>query len=90
MTRKLFYFTLFYIFKNIYLFIWLPRVLVAAGELLSCGSWAPQLRHGCGIQFPDQGRNPSLLHWECGVLTTAPPGKSQASSFRLGGQRKPF
>ena len=27
----------FCVFKNIYLFIWLPRVLVAAGGLLSCG-----------------------------------------------------
>ena len=31
-----------YIFKKyIYLFIWLHWVLVAAGGLLSCGTWAP-------------------------------------------------
>ena len=30
----------------------------------------------CGIQFPDQGSNPGPLHWERGVLTTGPPGKS--------------
>ena len=28
----------------------------------------------CGIQFPDQGSNPSTLHWECGILATGPPG----------------
>ena len=42
------------------LFIWLCQVLVAAH----------------GIQFPDQGLNPSPLHWELGVLATGPPGKS--------------
>ena len=25
-------------------------------------------------QFPDQGWNPCLLQWKCGVLTTGPPG----------------
>ena len=62
--------------------------LVAAGGLLSCGLWAPQLwhansqlRHACGIQFPDQGSNPGLLHWEHGVLSTAPPGKSPGGRF---------
>ena len=29
-----------------------------------------------GSQFPDQGLNPCPLHWEHGVLTTGPPGKS--------------
>ena len=28
----------------------------------------------CGI--PDQGLNPGLLNWECGVLAPGPPGKS--------------
>ena len=27
-------------------------------------------------EFPDQGSNPCLLHWEHGVLITGPPGKS--------------
>ena len=27
-------------------------------------------------QFPDQGLNLNLLHWECGVLATGPSGKS--------------
>ena len=27
--------------------------------------------------FPDQGSNLHPLHWKCGILTTAPPGKSQ-------------
>ena len=55
-----------------YLFIY----LVVLG--LSCSRWAPQLWHvnsqlwhACEIQFPD----PGPLHWECGVLPTAPPGK---------------
>ena len=30
----------------------------------------------CGIQFPDQGSNPNLLHGEHRVSTTAPPRKS--------------
>ena len=44
---------------NIYLFIWLCQVLVAA----------------CGILFPDQGLNLGPLHWEHGVLATGPPRK---------------
>ena len=28
----------------------------------------------CGI-FPDQGKNPSLLHWQEDFFTTEPPGK---------------
>ena len=32
-----------FFFFNYYLFIWLHWVLVAAGGLLSCGMWAPQL-----------------------------------------------
>ena len=52
--------TMFSSFKKKYLFLWLSQVLVAA----------------CGIQFPDQGLNPSPLHWELGVLATGPPGKS--------------
>ena len=31
----------------------------------------------CGILVPDKGWNPCHLHWEHGVLTTGPPGKSQ-------------
>ena len=27
-------------------------------------------------QFLNQGSDPGRLHWECGVLTTGPPGKS--------------
>ena len=29
-----------------------------------------------GIQFPDQRSDPSHLHWDYGILTTGPPGKS--------------
>ena len=31
----------------------------------------------CGVQLPDQGSKPGPLHWQHGVLTTGPPGKSQ-------------
>ena len=31
-----------------------------------------------GSYLPDQGLNPCPLHWKYGVLTTGPPGKSQA------------
>ena len=31
----------------------------------------------CGISVPNQRLNPGSLHWECRVLTTEPPGKSQ-------------
>ena len=57
-------------FFNIYfyLFIWLCWVLVAACGLLAVA---------CEIQFPDQGQNPCVLHWEHGVLATGPSGKSQ-------------
>ena len=54
---------------------------MAARGLLSCGTLAPQLWHACGIYFPDQGLNPGPLHWEHGVLTTVPPGKSLIRSF---------
>ena len=27
------------------------------------------------LKFPDQGSNPSPLHWKCRILTTGPPGK---------------
>ena len=63
--------------------LWLVGSLVVAHWLLSCSTQAPQLwhsnswlRHTCGIQFPDQGSNPGPLHWEQGVLTTAPQKKS--------------
>ena len=47
-------------FFNVYLCIWLCRVLVAAHE----------------IQFPDQIWNVGPLHWERGVPATGPAGKS--------------
>ena len=85
--KRFIYYYYFLIF--IYLFgcagsqLRLAGSLVAARLLLSCGTQAPQLWHvnsqlwhACGIQFPDQGLNLGSLHWECGVLTTAPPGKS--------------
>ena len=46
---------------NIYLLIYL------AAPGLSCGMWA---------LVPQPGIEPRPLHWEHGVLTTGPPGKS--------------
>ena len=54
---------IFFLSKNIYLFIWLHQVLVAAGSLLSCGSPAAYFQHvgslvvaggllSCGRQAP--------------------------------------
>ena len=40
---------------NIYLFICLHQVLVAACRILSCGMWEP---------VPDQGSNLGPLHWQ--------------------------
>ena len=34
-----------------------------------------------GSSFPNQGSNQHPRHWEDGVLTTGPPGKSQESRF---------
>ena len=41
--------------------------------LSSYGTWAQQL--------PSQGSNLGPLHWELGVLTSGPPGKSMCSGF---------
>ena len=37
----------------------------------------------CGIQFLDQGSNPSPLPWKPGVLASGPPGKSQYLLFGI-------
>lgn len=41
--------------------------LVVAREILAVAR---------GIRFPDQRSNPGPLHWDYGILTTGPPGKS--------------
>ena len=38
------------------------------------------MRHA-GSWLPNQGSNPYPLHWEHGVLTTGPPGKSLEAPF---------
>ena len=54
--------------KSIFIYLFrLHRVLVAPRGLLVAA---------CGLKFPDQGSNLGPLHWECGVLSTGPPGKS--------------
>ena len=55
---------------------------------LSWITWDTQLWHarslvsGCGMQLPDQGLNPSPLHWEHRVLSTGPQGSPCVSYFR--------
>ena len=81
----------FFVFCFIIFIHLLVQVLVVAHQLLSCGTWAPQLWHvnsqlwhACGIWFPNQGSNPGPLHQELGVLTTVPPGKPRVVySFNL-------
>ena len=55
------------------------RLLVEAYGLLSCSMWTLS----CGMQdlVPRPGMNPSALHWERGVLTTGPLGKSPLGYF---------
>ena len=55
-------------FYNIYLFIWLHQVLVAALGIFD-------LVAAC-VMFPEQELNPGPLPWKHGVLATGPPGKS--------------
>ena len=69
--------------KYLVLFIWPHQVLVVAQGIfdLSCGmqdlsvAACKLLVTADGVQFPDQGSNPGLLHWERGVLATGPPWK---------------
>ena len=60
--------------------IWLCRVLVVACRIFLVVG-CDLLVAACGTWFPDQGSNPGPLHWECGVLTTGPSGKSLHSGF---------
>ena len=47
--------------------LWHAGSIVVACQLLAAA---------CGIQFSNQGSNSGPLHWEYGVVATAPPGKS--------------
>ena len=67
-------FRILYFFIYFLLFIWLPRVLVVAFELLVAT---------CGIYFPDQGSNQCLLHWESRILATGPPERSSGLMIYL-------
>ena len=46
--------------------------------------WHRVLVVACGIQFPDQGSNRGLLHWEHRVLATGLPGKSVVQLLKQG------
>lgn len=62
-------------FKFIYLF-GCARPLLQHAESSIFFAGCELLAAAWGIWFPNQGLNPSLLHWELGVLATGPPGKS--------------
>ena len=62
------------------IFIFICLFMYLAEPCLSWGLWT-LLVEACGIWFPDQGLKPSPLHWECRVLATGPPGKSQVFLF---------
>ena len=67
-------------------------VLIAIHRIfdLSCGmrdisvKACKLLVAACAVYFPDKGSNPSPLHWECRILTTGPPGRSQETGFGVG------
>ena len=59
-------------FFNMYLFIWLCRVLVAACSIFIVAA---------GSSVLTRNRTPDPLYWKLGVLTTGPPGKSLAKGF---------
>ena len=66
----------------IYLFILAAPGLSCSMGDLHCSMRDLQLQHAdflvvaCGIQFSDRGSNPGPLHWERGVLSVRPSGKS--------------
>ena len=66
--RKRFFFP-----PNIYLFMWLYWVFVAACKLSAVA---------CGIWFLEQGSDLGPLHWECGVSDTGPPVKSPGRNLK--------
>ena len=66
--------------KNI--FIWLRWVLAIILKIFDlCYGMRNLLTETYGILFPDQGWNLGPLHWDCGVLATGPPGKSNTCDF---------
>ena len=67
--------------KNIFLFTWLCRVLVAACGLLSCGMWTLSCGMHVGSSSLARHQSQAPLHWERGVLATAPPGKSRRKNL---------
>ena len=73
-------------FFQLFLCIWLRRVLVMALRMFSGGMWT--LSCGTWDLVPWSGMEPRPLHWEWGVLATGPPGKSPPCHF-LGNAESP-
>ena len=67
--------------KNMHLFIWLHQVLVAACRIFPLQHVNSVLV--CAIEFPDQRLNSGPQPWECRVLATELPGKSQSANIFL-------
>ena len=70
-----------FFFLNIYLFIWLRPVLVAARGIFiaACGIFSCSMQTlSCGMWdlVPWQGIEPRPLQWKCEALTPGPPGNS--------------
>ena len=68
-----------------YLFIWLPRVLVAALFIaswgsLGCGTWAVVALPHVGPYFPNQGLNPVCPALQGRFLTPEPQGRAPHSA----------
>ena len=61
--------------------------LYFAFSLFGCAGLSWDMRGysvaACGIQLPDQGLNPGLLHWEHGGSATGPPGTSLCLVFQI-------
>lgn len=77
--------SLIFIF-SFYLLIWLCRVLVVTHGLLSLSMWTVSSPRG--VWLPDHRFNLGSLHWECGVLATAPPREEYQGILRKGASRR--
>ena len=62
------YYFSFRLLKKIFFYFWLSQVLVEARAQLLWLARLVSSSRVCGIRVPpDQGSNPSLLHWQCFV-----------------------
>ena len=92
-NMDLIYFILLIYFYYLFIYVWLRWVFIAARGLSSCtvqalertGSVVAEHRLSCNMwDLSSLTRESNLgpLHWESGVLTTGPPGKSLDLIFK--------